>query len=261
MSFLLSFFFKEKAVTHLLSILSQDTQSFPHRAAVKVFIAWLKSPLCCTALEQSISSVLLLGGNDFDWEVKVHTLELADVLMDKSLNHCPCHIQKICRGSASACIMQALTKLKDLGVFEFLFKCLFDCDRPVSQKACSLLLKLRTFMREIITADHKDLTLEICKYSWSEEMLHRYHKNREAIELNCVKDGDKTSCRQIDSEDSLSGSPKETDLCQILEVLDLEKMQHTLSLSSDHVINSPQSLMEDILFMTGEREENIADCY
>lgn len=239
-------------MTHLLSLLSEDTQSFPHRAVVKVFIAWLKSPLCCPALEQSISSVLLLGGNDFDWEVKVHTLELAEVLLDKSLNRCPRHIQ-ICRGSASACIMQALTKLKGLGVFEFLLKCLFDCDRPVSQKACSLLLKLRTFTREITPADHKVLTLEIRKYSWSEEMLHRCHKIREAIELNCLKDGDETSCRQID------GSPP--DLCRILELLDLEKMQHTLSLSSDHVINSPQSLMEDILFMTREREENIADCY
>ncbi|XP_060754598.1 BRCA1-associated ATM activator 1 [Neoarius graeffei] len=228
---------QEKAVTHLLSLLSEDTQSFPHRAVVKVFIAWLKSPLCCPALEQSISSVLLLGGNDFDWEVKVHTLELAEVLLDKSLNRCP----------------KALTKLKGLGVFEFLLKCLFDCDRPVSQKACSLLLKLRTFTREITPADHKVLTLEIRKYSWSEEMLHRCLKIREAIELNCVKDGDETSCRQID------GSPP--DLCRILELLDLEKMQHTLSLSSDHVINSPQSLMEDILFMTREREENIADCY
>ncbi|KAK3530183.1 hypothetical protein QTP86_017766, partial [Hemibagrus guttatus] len=58
---------QEKAVTHLLSILSQDTQSFPHRAAVKVFTTWLKSPQCCTSLEQSVSSVLLLGGNDIDW--------------------------------------------------------------------------------------------------------------------------------------------------------------------------------------------------
>ncbi|XP_053085818.1 BRCA1-associated ATM activator 1 isoform X2 [Pangasianodon hypophthalmus] len=252
---------QEKAVTHLLSILSQDTQSFPHRAAVKVFTAWLKSPHCCTALEQSLSSVLLLAGNDFDWEVKVHTLELADVLMDKSLDHCPCHFQKIYRSSESTCLMQALTKLKDLGVFEFLFKCLFDCDRTVCQKACSLLLKLRTFMKEIATVDHKVLRLEICKYSWNEEILHRYHKNREAIELNCVKNGDKVSCRQMDSEDSLDVSPKEMDLCQILELLDLEKMQHTLSLSSDHVINSPKSLMEDILFMTRESEKNIADCY
>lgn len=253
---------QEKAVTHLLSILSQDTQSFPHRAAVKVFTAWLKSPHCCTALEQSISSVLLLGGNDFDWEVKVHTLELADVLMDRSLNHCPCHFQKIYTSAENKCIMQGLTKLKELGVFEFLFKCLSDCDRPVSQKACSLLLKLRTLMREITTTtDHKVLTLEICECSWNEEMLHRYHKNRDALEINWVKNGDNASCRDMDGADSLNGSPKETDLCQILELLDLEKMHHSLSLSSDHVINSPQSLMEDILFMTKESEENLADCY
>lgn len=243
-------------MTHLLDILSEDTKSFPHRAAVKVFITWLKSPHCCTALEQSISSVLLLVGDDFDWEVKIHTLELTDVLMDKSLNHCPCHFQKINRSSDSACIMHALTKLKDLGVFEFLLKCFFDCDRPVSQKACSLLLKLRTFMSEINATNHKVLTLEICKYSWCEEMLNRYHKNQEAVELICLKNGDKPSFRQM-----VSGSPKEMDLHQILELLDLEKMQHALSQSSDYMINSPQSLMQDILLMTRESEENIADCY
>ncbi|XP_058236380.1 BRCA1-associated ATM activator 1 isoform X2 [Hemibagrus wyckioides] len=252
---------QEKAVTHLLSILSQDTQSFPHRAAVKVFTTWLKSPHCCTSLEQSISSVLLLGGNDIDWEVKVHTLELADALMDKSLNHCPCHFQKIYRSSESTCIMHALSKLNDLGLFEFLFKCIFDCDRPVSEKACSLLLKLRTVLREITTTDHKVLTLDLCKYSWNEEMLHRYYKNQKITELYCGKNGDKSSCRQIDSAESLDRSPTEMDLCEILELLDLENMQHTLSLSSDHVINSPQSLMEDILFMTRESEDNVADCY
>ncbi|XP_027012118.2 BRCA1-associated ATM activator 1 isoform X1 [Tachysurus fulvidraco] len=252
---------QEKAVTHLLRILSQDTQSFPHRAAVKVFIAWLKSPYCCTALEQSISTVLLIAGNDIDWEVKVLTVELADSLMDKSLNHCPCHFQKICKSSENTCIMHALSKLKDLGLFDFLFKCIFDCDRPVSQKACSLLLKLRTFLREITTADHKVLTLDICKYSWNEEMLKKYQKNQEVIELHCVRNGAKSSCRKIDNAESLDQASADLDLCQILELLDLEIMQHTLSLSSDHVINSPQSLMEDILFMTRESEDNVADCY
>ncbi|KAI5629603.1 BRCA1-associated ATM activator 1 [Silurus asotus] len=252
---------QEKAVTQLLSILSQDTQSFPHRAAVKVFIKWLKSPHFYTALEQSISSVLLVVGNDFDWEVKVYTLELADVLMDKSLNHCPCHNQKIYRRSESACVMQALIKLKNLGVFEFLFKCLFDCDRPVSQKACSLLLKLRTFMRDFSIEDHRDLTTEIWKYNWNEEMLHTYLKNQESLELNYVENRDTASCRQMGNHDFANGFPKVMNLCQILELLDLEKMQHTLSLSSDHVINSPQSLMEDILFMASESDENIADCY
>ncbi|KAI5085801.1 BRCA1-associated ATM activator 1 isoform X1, partial [Silurus meridionalis] len=259
--FLVLFSFKEKAVTQLLSILSQDTQSFPHRAAVKVFIKWLKSPDFYTALEPSISSVLLVVGNDFDWEVKVHTLELADVLMDKSLNHCPCHNQKIYQRSESACIMQALLKLKNLGVFEFLFKCLFDCDRPVSQKACSLLLKLRTFMREYSVDDHRDLTTEIWKYNWNEEMLHTYLKNQESLALNCVENRDTASCRQMGNRDLDSGFPKVMNLCQIFELLDLDQMQHTLSLSSDHLINSPQSLMEDILFMASESDENIADCY
>lgn len=243
-------------MTHLLSVLSEDTLSFPRRAAVKVFITWLKRPCCCTALEESISSVLLLAGNDFDWEVKVHALELADVLMDRSLNHCPCHFPKIYSSTESTCIMHALTELEDFGVFGFLFKCLFDCDRPVSEKACSLLLKFRTFLRDITSANHEVLTLRMCEYSWGEEMLHRYHKNREDLELASVTNGDEASRSQTRNE-----SPKEMNMCQILELLDLGKMQLTLSQSSDHVINSPQSLMEDILFMTRQSEDNVVDCY
>lgn len=243
-AFFLSFFllFQEKAVRDLLSILSQDTQSFPHRAAVKVFIMWLKSPPCCPALEESLSSVLLLGGNNFDWEVKVHTLELADVLMDRSLNRCPCHFPNISTSSAGTCVTHTLTKLKDFGLFEFLFKSLFDCDRPVSEKSCSLLLKFRTFMSDVSTADHDVHTLKISKDGWSEEMRHRIQESRE---LPSVK----------------NESLEEMNLWQVIESLDLGKMQHTLSQSSDHVINSPQSLMEDILFMTKQSEENIVDCY
>ncbi|TSK17771.1 BRCA1-associated ATM activator 1 [Bagarius yarrelli] len=241
---------QEKAVTHLLSVLSQETQSFPRRAALKVCITWLKSPHCCTALEQSISAVLLLGGKDFDWEVKVHTLELADALMDKSLGPCPCHFQKSLKNSESPCIMHTLTKLKDLGVLDFLFKCILDCDRPVSQKACSLMLKLRTLTRGITTADCTVPTVDICKYHWNEEMLQRSCKHH-----------DKVQAGQVDGADSHAGAPKMMDLCQVLEILDLENMQHDLSLSSDHVINSPQSLMEDILFMSRESEDNVADCY
>ncbi|KAM9454802.1 integrator complex assembly factor BRAT1 isoform 2-T2 [Clarias gariepinus] len=247
---------QEKAATHLLSILSQDTQSFPHRAVIKVFITWIRSPHCAIAVEQSISSVLLLGGNDFDWEVKVHTLELADVLIDKFLICCHFDFNNICKSSGSTCIVQALTKLKDVGIFELLFKCLFDCDRPVSLKACLLLLKLRPFMREITTDGNKELTLEICKYSWNNEILNRCNENRKVFELS----RDASSCKQSISQDSLCGSPK-VDLCQIFEFLDLENMQHTLSRSSDHVINSPHSLMEDILLMTRESEENMVDCY
>ncbi|XP_072514124.1 BRCA1-associated ATM activator 1 isoform X2 [Salminus brasiliensis] len=231
---------QEEAVTHLLTILTQGTESFPRRAVVKVFTSWLKSQLSFPALDGYLSSVLSLGSNDFDWEVKVQTLEIANMLMDNSLG---CY-----ESSQKQCIKHALYKLMDLGLFDLLLKCLFDCDRPVSQKACALLLKLKNVMRETCCADRNDLTLEISKCSWGEEMLQICDKKQCAELSSSVKTEDPDSTRKMS-------------LFNILELLDLEDMQCILSLSSDHVINSPQSVMEDILFAAQQNENNVVDCY
>ncbi|XP_017573237.1 BRCA1-associated ATM activator 1 [Pygocentrus nattereri] len=240
---------QEEAVKHLLTILTEDTDSFPRRAVMKVFTSWLKSTLVFTALDHTLSSVLSLGSSDFDWEVKVHTLELADVLMDSLLNCCPYSIHTF-QSSDRTGIKQALNELMVLGLFDLLLKCLFECDRPVSEKACALLLKLQTFMRETFSAGHSDLTLEISGCSWSEEMLQRCYKKQQGNESNCMKNGDQ-----------VPDLPKKVGLFELLELLDLEDMQYISSLSSDHVINSPQSIMEDILFAAQQSEENVVDCY
>ncbi|KAI4886136.1 hypothetical protein NFI96_015286 [Prochilodus magdalenae] len=243
---------QEEAVTHLLTILTEDTDSFPRRAVVKAFKSWLKNPLTVTVLDHTLCSVLSLGSNDFDWEVKVHTLELADMLMNSSLNFCPYTVNTF-QSSDRMCISQGLNRLMDLGLFDLLLKCLFECDRPVSEEACALLIKLRTFTREMYTAGHNDLTLEISRYSWGKEILQRYHKKQQAEESNCVKNEAQVSyCPDW---------PKKMGLLKVLELLDLEEMQLILSLSSDHVMNSPQSVMEDILFAADQSEENVVDCY
>ncbi|KAK1802778.1 hypothetical protein P4O66_021315 [Electrophorus voltai] len=249
---------QEEIVSHLLTVLAQDAESFPRRAALKVFTSWLKIPQTFAALDQSLSSVFSLGGNDCDWEVKIHTLELADVLMEKSLSHCPYAVQGY--EPSERCTEQALNKLMDLGTLGLLFKCLFDCDRPVSQKACALLLKLRAFMKQTSGTDGNDLALEICRYNWGEEILHRYCSKRPE-QSDCVSNDDEVSYEQIDIVKCDPCWPKEISLCKILDVLDLDEMQHTLSLSSDHVINSPRSLMEDILFVAHQSEDNVVDCY
>uniref|UniRef100_A0A4W4FKE4 BRCA1-associated ATM activator 1 n=1 Tax=Electrophorus electricus TaxID=8005 RepID=A0A4W4FKE4_ELEEL len=249
---------QEEIVSHLLTVLAQDAESFPRRAALKVFTSWLKIPQTFAALDQSLSSVFSLGGNDCDWEVKIHTLELADVLMEKSLSHCPYAVQGY--EPSERCTEQALNKLMDLGTLGLLFKCLFDCDRPVSQKACALLLKLRAFMKQTSHTDGNDLALEICRYNWGEEILHRYCSKRPE-QSDCVSNDDEVSYEQIDIVKCDPCWPKEISLCKILDVLDLDEMQHTLSLSSDHVINSPRSLMEDILFVAHQSEDNVVDCY
>lgn len=245
-----------------MTILNQDTESFPRRAVVKVFKSWLKCELHVTALDHSLISVLSLGSSDFDWEVKVQTLDIADMLIKNSLNQCPYSVHTY-QPSKSSCIKQALNKMMDLGLFDLLLKCLFDCDRPVSQKACALLLKLRTLMRETFSAGFSDLALEISTCSWGEEILQRYLKKSQAEELNRVENGDDEFYRKVNSKDTNPDQkrPKTMSLYNTLELLDLDDMQFILSLSSDHVMNSPQSVMEDILFLTQQSEESVADCY
>uniref|UniRef100_A0A673GMK0 BRCA1-associated ATM activator 1-like n=1 Tax=Sinocyclocheilus rhinocerous TaxID=307959 RepID=A0A673GMK0_9TELE len=249
-------FHQEKALTQMMIVLSQDTEVFPRRAVVKAFTSWLKGSHPLTALDSSLSSVLSLGGNDFDWEVKMHTLELAEVLMEKTLTCCP-YMQNV-DFSEKTCLTQALSRLKDFGLFDLLFNSLFDCDRPVCEKACALLVRLRTLTAETADLDHSALVLNVCGNRWGDEVQRRYLKKQQAKASVCATDGATGSDERTDSE---LHCIKDISLPTILQILDLNDMQRMLMLSSDHVVNSPQSLMEDILSAAQQSEENIVDCY
>ncbi|XP_051994214.1 BRCA1-associated ATM activator 1 [Xyrauchen texanus] len=244
---------QSKALTQMMTILSEDTEGFPRRAVVKVFTSWLKGPHPVTALDQSLSAVLSLGGNDFDWEVKIHTLELAEVLMEKTLSCCPYTVQ-IYGSSEKTHLTQALSKLKEYGLFDLLFNSLFDCDRPVCERACSLLLKLRTLLFETADFDQGVLVLAVCGSRWGDEVQSIHLNKLHAEGSPCVANGLNASGERMDAIKDIS-------LTRILQLLDLNEMQRTLSLSSDHVINSPRSLMEDIITAAQQSEENIVDCY
>ncbi|XP_052360074.1 BRCA1-associated ATM activator 1-like, partial [Oncorhynchus keta] len=75
---------QEQTLGQLLDILSQDSEGFPRRAVVQYFISWLKThPSSSSSSSSSLCSVLSLGSTDLDWEVKVHTLELVELLMEE----------------------------------------------------------------------------------------------------------------------------------------------------------------------------------
>ena len=74
--------------------------------------------------------------------------------------------------------------------------------------------------------------------------------------------------RGVDVSDwSAEGKPEghwpkeEVSLREVVSQLDLEGMQQALMRSSDHVMASPQSLMEDILAVTQQGDDNAMDCY
>ncbi|XP_056120534.1 BRCA1-associated ATM activator 1 isoform X1 [Rhinichthys klamathensis goyatoka] len=240
----------EEALTQMMTILSQDTEGFPRRAVVKAFTSWLKGSHLVTAVHPFLSSVLSLGCNDFDWEVKMHTLELAEVLMEKTLTCCPYAIQNF-GSSEKTHLMQALSKLKEFGLFDLLFNSLFDCDRPVCERACALLLKLRTLTSESADFD-STLVLNVNGNRWGDEVQSRYLNPQQAKGSVCASD------KRTDSD---LHCIKDISLPMILHILDLDDMQRTLKLSSDHVVNSPRSLMEDILSAAQQSEDNMVDCY
>ncbi|XP_043102559.1 BRCA1-associated ATM activator 1 isoform X2 [Puntigrus tetrazona] len=242
----------EEALVQMMAILSQDTEGFPRRAVVQAFTSWLKGSHLLTALESSLSSVLSLGGNDFDWEVKMHTLELAEVLMEKTLTCCPYAVQDF-GSSEDTRFTQALMKFKDFGLFELLFNSLFDCDRPVCERACALLVKLRTLTAESADLDHSALVLNVCGNRWGDEVQKRYLKASACVTNGVTGSDEGTDC-SLHCTRGIS-------LPKILQILDLDDMQRMLTLSSDHVVNSPRSLMEDILSAAQQSEENIVDCY
>uniref|UniRef100_A0A3P9NIV2 BRCA1 associated ATM activator 1 n=1 Tax=Poecilia reticulata TaxID=8081 RepID=A0A3P9NIV2_POERE len=78
---------QEDIVAQLQEVLFQDSEGFARRAAVKYFTAWFSacsSPSSCWLLMQSMPTVLSQGVADLDWEVKLHTLELAELLLDRA---------------------------------------------------------------------------------------------------------------------------------------------------------------------------------
>ncbi|KAG9349815.1 hypothetical protein JZ751_026168 [Albula glossodonta] len=226
---------QEDLARQFVDILAQDTEVFARRAVMRVFTLWLTTSH--PASEELLSSVLALGSEDLDWEVKVHTLELAEILINQTLartGHSTCPYAVIpATHSSGANLTESLHRLQHLKIFAVLLKGLFDCDRPVALRACSLLLSLK----EVITES------EVCDLhgqSWVEGVLKEHLKKLDV---------------GGDSRESVG-------LAEVLSVLDLENMQKNLGQRSDHLENSPRSLMEDILAATCiSPEDNVVDCY
>uniref|UniRef100_A0A3B4AUR9 BRCA1-associated ATM activator 1 n=1 Tax=Periophthalmus magnuspinnatus TaxID=409849 RepID=A0A3B4AUR9_9GOBI len=224
-------------VTKLLSILCEDTEGFSRRAVVQYFISWFSSSSSSPSLlMSSIPSILSHGSSDLDWEVKVHTLELATLLMDSTLaGHLtqPWHpyaaisqpTYNFSSQNSETNVEDSLSKLIEQGVISTLFSGFYDCDRPVGLKACQLLISLQ----ETLKKSECTVKCSLPSWGWGQEIR------------------------------ALMGNLNGSDLQRLC----------VLSQSSDHVQNSPLSLLQDILTArdvhshagTAEGQEIIVDCY
>ncbi|XP_026159148.1 integrator complex assembly factor BRAT1 isoform X2 [Mastacembelus armatus] len=298
-------------VSQLLEILSQDTEGFARRAVIQFFIAWFLSrsshSLSSTStsyslLINSVRSVLSLGSADLDWEVKVHTLELVELLLDeafsghqrynKDSDSHPASLHPYAVVSDQAYTLHshpgthtegvesdlagALNSLVELGVISVLLSGLVDCDRPVGLKACRLLIKLRETVcplsLEALDASATMATVtrvscEIPGRGWGQEIKKILGMKKSDWNNQVVV----TAQRSFNGADGVEseGDGVCVGVCEVLRSLGLDERLNVLTQSSDHVHNSPFSLLQDILISSAKNthpgtqpgQEVIVDCY
>ncbi|XP_060224000.1 BRCA1-associated ATM activator 1 isoform X3 [Meriones unguiculatus] len=229
-------------LTDLMHILSTDSEGFPRRAVLRVFTEWLRDGHVDVVrdTEWFVATVLQAVSRDLDWEVRVQGLELAWVFLAQAMGqpslHCP-YTVGLPGATSPGPHLEFLQTLCRLPLFEFAFCALLDCDRPVAQKACDLLL----FLRDKTASCSSPQEAGDSPSSVSvEAALQRWQEGEPGQPL-----GD------LEPEAMLA----------ILRSLDLEGLQGKLAQSSDHVEKSPQSLLQDMLATVGVLEENEVDCY
>ncbi|XP_025027507.1 BRCA1-associated ATM activator 1 isoform X1 [Python bivittatus] len=243
---------KEVSVgARLLEILSSDSEGFPRRAVISVFIDWLKEghPEVLAAPEEFVSQALQAVDGDLDWEVKIRALELVDIFITQTFGRFGLRESSASSGSFLARppvhlpdLLQIFCQMK---MFAFLFRALQDCDRPVALKACEVLLALKS---------------NICKDKCPEQQ--KSSPLGDAAQLKEGPTGTRSSLLSLPVGEAAEKSCKDPERLQlILESMDLESLQRTLDVSSDYLERSPQSLLQDILSAAGNAEENKADCY
>nr|XP_025719508.1 BRCA1-associated ATM activator 1 isoform X2 [Callorhinus ursinus] len=233
---------QKSLLAELLHILSTDSEGFPRRAVMQVFTQWLRDSHADVAgdTEQFVAGVLQVASQDLDWEVRAQGLELALVFLEQTLgqprSHCPCAVTPAVAAPIGP-LAQALQPLCRVRLFEFAFRALFDCDRPVAQKSCDLLLFLRAKTASSGSLQESRSSPHVASV---EAALQRWQAGDQAQPL-----GD------LEPEVVLA----------VLRSLDLEGLQGALAESSDHVEKSPQSLLQDMLATVGVLGGNEADCY
>ncbi|XP_047694959.1 BRCA1-associated ATM activator 1 isoform X1 [Prionailurus viverrinus] len=233
---------QKSLLAELLHILSTDSEGFPRRAVMHVFTQWLRDGHADVAgdTERFVARVLQVASQDLDWEVRAQGLELALVFLEQTLgrpsSHCPYAVTPPVAAPPSS-LAQALRPLCRVQLFEFAFRALFDCDRPVAQKSCDLLLFLRAQTASYSGPQGSGSVPEVASV---EAALQRWQAGDQGQPLGYLE-------------------PEV--VVAVLRSMDLEGLRGALAESSDRVEKSPQSLLQDMLATVGALGEDEADCY
>ncbi|NWI98029.1 BRAT1 protein, partial [Pitta sordida] len=244
---------KENTVAKLQEILSTDSEGFPRRAVITIFTKWLREG-CTGQLEdtqQFVSAVIQTVEHDLDWEVRLGGLEMVEVFCSKTihqlgLSECPyAPVSSAVTSPTPQNLLQVFCRAK---LFGFLFRSLCDCDKPVGQRACDILIGLRGRFYPVSTLENPQ-EIEDSPAGHSIAWLQRTLRQG-SLAQNFPTDGS----NGVDFQDPES-------MMLALGAIDLLELHDELNKSSDHMEKSPQSLLQDILATAGTIEENEVDCY
>lgn len=209
---------------------------------MQVFTEWLRDGHAEVAedTERFVARVLQAASRDLDWAVRAQGLELALVFLAQTLSQPssrrPCAAAPPEAGPPGR-LAQALQALGRVRLFEFAFRALFDCDRPVAQKSCELLLFLRAEAGPCDGLQEAGSSPDVASV---EAALQRW---------------------RVGEQDQPLGDLEPEAVMAVLRSMDLDGLRGTLAESSDHVEKSPQSLLQDVLASVGILGDNEADCY
>ncbi|KAF3687878.1 BRCA1-associated ATM activator 1 BRCA1-associated protein required for ATM activation protein 1 [Channa argus] len=179
-----------------------------------------------------------------------------------------------------------LSNLVELGVISALLCGLVDCDRPVGLKACQLLitlrdtvcpLSLRALDATTAMATVAMVSCEVPGWGWGQEIKNTLAMKASDWDNKLSASAEKSfsGADEVDSEEErehgarVGGDCVRVGVCEVLRGLDLDERLNVLTQSSDHVLNSPLSLLQDILTAnathahpnTQPGKEVIVDCY
>ncbi|NXL56632.1 BRAT1 protein, partial [Chordeiles acutipennis] len=242
--------YNKETIAKLQEILSTDSEGFPRRAVISIFTKWVREG--CTFhledTEQFVSRVIQIVEHDLDWEVRLGGLDLVEAFYSQTIclfNRPKCLYASVTPAAQQNGPLQIFCRAK---LFSFLFRSLCDYDKPVGQRACNILLVLRSSFSPISSPKDSQETGDLPAghgIAWLQSTLRQG-----SLAHNFPTDGS----NGVDFEDPES-------MMVALATVDLIELHDELNKSSYHIEESPQSLLQDILATVGTIEENEADCY
>ncbi|NXY48458.1 BRAT1 protein, partial [Ceuthmochares aereus] len=244
----------ENIVTKLQEILSSDPDVFPRRSVISFFNEWLRDVHTgeLEDTEHFVSRVIQTVEHDPDWEVRLGGLELVEVFCTYTI--CQLGPPECPFAPISSTITSSIHQNEPLQVFcraklfSFLFQSVCDCDKPVAETACCILLRLSNSFYPVGTL------------KGSRETENAPEEHGIAWLQRTLKQGSLAQNFPIDGGNRVDFQDPES-MMLALGTIDFKELHNELNKSSDHVEKSPQSLLQDILAAVGTTEENEADCY